>query len=157
LLTPSYLAAADASHGRALFAKSCATCHVLFDDGRKIGPDLTGSQRANLDYVLENLLDPSAVVAREYRVSIVQTTGGRVITGMVLEEAAQTITVQTPNERLIVPRSEIDEQVQSPLSMMPEGLLQTLSETDIRDLVAYLASPQQVPKPNGTAPTGEGK
>lgn len=157
LLTPSYLAAADASHGRALFAKNCATCHVLFDDGRKIGPDLTGSQRANLDYVLENLLDPSAVVAREFRVSIVQTTSGRVITGMVLEEAAQTITVQTPNERLIVPRSEIEEQVQSPLSMMPEGVLQNLSETDFRDLVAYLASPKQVPKPAGTAPDGEGK
>ena len=68
LLTPEYLKAADLSKGRLVFSKNCATCHRLYDDGGNIGPALTGSQRFNLDYVLENMLDPSAVVARDYQV-----------------------------------------------------------------------------------------
>ena len=58
MLTPDMLQAADFSAGRPVFAKNCATCHRLFDDGAKVGPDLTGSQRANLDYVLENIRGP---------------------------------------------------------------------------------------------------
>ena len=56
-------------------------CHTLFGEGGKVGPDLTGSNRANLDYALMNILDPSAVIAKEYRPTIVITTDGRVITG----------------------------------------------------------------------------
>ena len=58
---------ADRSHGRQIFQQTCATCHVLFGEGSKIGPDLTGSQRMNVDYLLENILDPSAIVPSEYR------------------------------------------------------------------------------------------
>ena len=57
---------ADLSLGRALFAKTCAKCHTLFGVGGKVGPDITGSNRANLDYLLENILDPSAVIPKEY-------------------------------------------------------------------------------------------
>ena len=149
LLQGDDLASADLAHGRALYAKTCAACHVLFDDGRKIGPELTGSQRTNLDYVLENLLDPSAAVARDYQVTIVQTVDGRTITGMVVEEGSQTLTMQTQNERLFVPLAEIEERARSPLSMMPEGLLRELTDRDVRDLVAYLRSPRQVPLPPG--------
>ena len=81
LLTPEYLKKADPSRGRLLFARTCASCHTLFDEGGKIGPELTGSQRNNLDYVLENVLDPSAVVAKEYQVTLLQTKDGRLIYG----------------------------------------------------------------------------
>ncbi|MFP6602983.1 MAG: PVC-type heme-binding CxxCH protein, partial [Pirellulaceae bacterium] len=72
---------ADLAAGRALFKKRCANCHRLFGDGENIGPDLTGSGRANLDYILQNTVTPSAVVAAGYRVSIVATKDGRVLTG----------------------------------------------------------------------------
>ena len=52
------LASADLSNGRGLFVKACATCHTLFGQGGKIGPDLTGAQRSNLEYLLENVVDP---------------------------------------------------------------------------------------------------
>jgi putative heme-binding domain-containing protein len=148
-LAPAFLKDADRSRGRLLYARNCAACHALFGEGGKIGPELTGSQRANLDYVLENLLDPSALVPREYQVTIVQTLDGRVVTGIVTEENPQVVTVQTQNELLRIPSAEIEERTRSPLSMMPEGVLATLKDDEVRDLIAYLASSTQVPLPEG--------
>jgi putative heme-binding domain-containing protein len=156
LLTPEALKNADRAHGRAVFVKTCAACHRLFDDGGKIGPELTGAQRGNLDYLLENLLDPSAVVPRDYQMTLIQTTEGRVITGIVKQENEATVTLQLPNESLILPKEEIEERQRSPLSMMPEGLLNDLPQQDVRDLVAYLASPEQVPLPASSAPPTPG-
>ncbi len=73
---------ADAWLGRAVFAKTCAQCHTLFGAGGKIGPELTGSNRANLEYLLSNVLDPSAVMAKEYQPSVIATADGRVLTGI---------------------------------------------------------------------------
>ena len=67
LLAPEELKRADRARGREVFAKACGTCHKLFGEGGSVGPELTGSQRTNLDYLLENLLDPSAAVARDYQ------------------------------------------------------------------------------------------
>jgi len=146
-LTPDSLKDADRSHGRLVYAKNCAACHRLFDDGGTAGPELTGSQRANLDYVLENMLDPSALVAGEYQVTILATKNGRTLTGIIKQETDKTVMVQTQNESIIVPKSEIEARERSPLSMMPEGLLDKLTKEEVRDLVAYLASPSQVPLP----------
>ena len=74
---------ADVNLGRAVFAKTCQQCHTLFGTGGKVGPDLTGSNRANLDYLLSNIVDPSAVLAKEYTPSIIQTEDGRIVTGIV--------------------------------------------------------------------------
>lgn len=134
-------------HGRAVFAKTCATCHQLFDAGRKLGPNLTGAQRNNLDYVLENVIDPNAVVSRDYRVTTLVTTEGRVVNGVVVAENNTVLTVQTANDRVTIPKAELEIRKQSRLSMMPEGLFEKLTDEQIRDLIAYLASPAQVPLP----------
>jgi putative membrane-bound dehydrogenase-like protein len=147
LLTPAYLQTADVAHGRAVFARTCAACHRLFDDGGAIGPDLTGSQRGNLDYVLENLLDPNAIVYDEYRVTVVETKDGRVVGGLVKQETDKALTLQTQNESVVLPKDEIASRTKSSISLMPEGLLANLKADDVRDLVAYLASPRQVPLP----------
>jgi putative membrane-bound dehydrogenase-like protein len=152
LLTPAYVKNADRSQGRLVYSRTCAACHGLFGEGGKVGPELTGSQRGNLDYVLENLLDPSAVVARDYQVTLLQTKDGRVITGIIKQETPQILTVQTQNEVLLVPQKEIEARAHSPVSMMPEGLLDKLKDEEVRDLIAYLASPSQVPLP---APVGK--
>ena len=147
ILTPDYLKNANKSQGRALYLKSCAACHRLFDDGGKIGPDITGSQRHNLDYILENILDPSAVVPSDYQVAIITTTGGRTLTGLIKQETERAVTVQTLNEVIILPRGEIDNIQRTKTSMMPDGLLDNLRVEEVRDLIAYLASPGQVPLP----------
>ncbi|OWK40573.1 PVC-type heme-binding CxxCH protein [Fimbriiglobus ruber] len=145
LLTADYLKSADVAHGRAVFTKNCATCHKMFGEGGDVGPELTGSQRANLDYVLENVLDPSAVVANEYKMTTFSLIDGRVLTGLVKKETPQVVTVRTLNDEVAVPTGDIEKRKQTPLSIMPDGLFDALKEDEIRDLVAYLASPRQVP------------
>lgn len=147
-LTPESLQKADRSSGRALFQKTCASCHRLFDSGGKIGPDITGSQRTNLDYLLQTLVDPSAAVAKEYQTEIIETSAGRVITGFVVDESQVAVTIQTVNEQVIIPLSEIEQRSVSSASMMPEGMLQTLKIAQVRDLIAYLMGNGQVPLPD---------
>jgi putative heme-binding domain-containing protein len=148
-LSAETLKLADMSRGRAIYARTCASCHKLFDEGGRVGPELTGSQRANLDYVLDNVLDPSAIVPREYRAHVLRLADGRVVQGVIVEETPQIVVVQTPNETVRVPTGDIDNRKESGLSMMPEGLLDRMSAEEVRDLVGYLASPQQVPQPSG--------
>jgi len=147
LLTSEYLKGADRPHGRQIFTRTCASCHRLFGEGGDVGPELTGGQRANLDYVLENVLDPSAVVPLDYQATVIGTKEGRVLTGIIKQEDDKVITLQTQNERIIVPKDEIETRVRSPQSMMPDGLLANLKNEEVRDLVAYLAGPTQVPLP----------
>jgi putative membrane-bound dehydrogenase-like protein len=146
-LNSDVLKKADRSNGHRVFKEVCASCHKLFDDGGDAGPELTGSQRANLDYVLENVLDPSAVVARDYQMSVIMLKNGRVLNGIVKREDERSVTLRTQNETLVVPKVEIDTRTLSPLSLMPDGLLDKLSRDEVRDLIAYLASPEQVPLP----------
>jgi putative membrane-bound dehydrogenase-like protein len=146
-LSADALKKADLPHGRAIFAKNCASCHKLFGEGSKVGPELTGSQRHNLDYVLDNVLDPSAIVPREYKANVFRLTDGRVVQGVILEELPQTVTVQTTNDTVRFATAEIESRRESSVSMMPEGLFDRLANDEVRDLVAYLASPQQVPLP----------
>ncbi len=144
-LTPAALRRADASHGRATFQKTCAACHTLFGEGGKIGPDLTGSDRANVDYVLQNIVDPSAVLGKDYRQTVVLTDDGRVVSGLIENETDSALTIRTINDTIIVPIDSIESRVLSDKSMMPDRLLEPLPGEAVRDLVAYLASPTQVP------------
>jgi len=131
--------------GRAVYAKTCAQCHKLFGTGGNVGPELTGSNRADLDYLLGNVLDPSALIAKDYRATTLATVDGRVVTGIVRQADDRAVTIQTEKETLVIPRDEIDEMAESPKSMMPDDLLRPLSEPQVRALVAYMASPAQVP------------
>lgn len=129
---------ADLATGKLLYTKHCASCHTLFGDGGKIGPDITGSQRHNIDYMLENIVDPSASVAKDYKMEVVQTVDGRVITGLVESQSEKTLTIQTAKERIVIPVQDIDARKTSSESMMPSGLLSPLTEQEIRDLFGYL-------------------
>ncbi len=135
----------DLATGRAIFAKTCQRCHVLYGLGETLGPDLTGSNRANLDYLLENIIDPSAVMAKEYRQSIFLTLDGQVITGIVRSETDQAVTIQTAEAMLVLPKDEIDERKDSDQSMMPENQLTQFNELEVRSLLAYLRSKSQAP------------
>ncbi|MFO1041844.1 MAG: PVC-type heme-binding CxxCH protein [Planctomycetaceae bacterium] len=143
-LTPARLKTADLSNGRRLYAKTCSACHTLFGEGGKIGPDITGSNRANLDYILENILDPSAIVGKDYRTTLVALTDGRVITGLIQKETDSAITVRTINDTVVIAKSDIEERKLSELSLMPEGQLNQLTPDEQRDLIAYLGHPTQV-------------
>jgi putative membrane-bound dehydrogenase-like protein len=137
--------APDRSLGRALYNKTCAKCHTLFGTGGKVGPDITGSNRASIDYLLENILDPSAVIPKEYAATIVTLVNGRIITGIVREDSGKTLTVVTAEETITVPKKDVEKRDPSNVSMMPDDLLKDLSDHDVQSLIAYLQSPVQVP------------
>lgn len=144
LLNDKFLAEADVAAGRVIFDRTCKQCHLLYGEGAKIGPDLTGSNRSNLEYVLTNVIDPSAIIPREYKMNVIITTDGRVLTGMIVEKSGDRITLQTVNERIVLVADDIEEQQESPVSMMPEGQIDQLTPQQVRDLVAYLGTKQQV-------------
>ena len=137
----------EASRGRAVFARICQQCHTLFDVGGKVGPDLTGSNRSDLDYILQNMVDPNAVIPNDYRASTLETKDDRVITGIVKAQDDHSVTILTANESITVPGKEIKSLKQNELSMMPEGLIDALNEQEVRDLIYYLSRPGQVPLP----------
>ncbi|HEX8203417.1 MAG TPA: c-type cytochrome, partial [Isosphaeraceae bacterium] len=159
LLTPERRKAADPSRGRLVFNRTCAQCHRLYDSGGDVGPDLTGSDRANPAYILENVLDPSAAVGRDFRLTTVATADGRLIAGIVREQSDAALVLRTANETIVLPREDVEEMAASSASMMPEGLLATLSPEEVRDLIAYLGSAAQVPLPSseGQRPEGQGE
>jgi putative heme-binding domain-containing protein len=148
IVPPDALKKADRKQGRMLFTRTCASCHTLFGEGAKIGPDLTGSQRTNPEYLLTKLIDPSAVVARDYQMTIITTTSGRTLGGLVKEENDKTLTLQTQNEVLRLDKNDIEERQRSSQSMMPDGLLAMLGPSEVRDLIAYVSGVGQVPLPS---------
>jgi putative membrane-bound dehydrogenase-like protein len=152
LLTTERLASASRTAGRTVFVRHCGTCHRLFGAGGEIGPDLTGGDRRNLDYLLSNIVDPSAVVTKDFQLTRLVLADGRVLGGMIVGENEATITVQTPQERQTIPRADIESREASMLSLMPDGLLQPLGEQEILDLVAYLRGDSQVEGPADPRP-----
>ncbi len=127
--------------GQTLFAKHCATCHRLFDKGSAIGPDLTHANRKDRDYLLASIVNPSAVIRKEYINYIVHTTDGQVFAGLLSEETAQRLTLLgAKNERTAISRAKVESIVESPVSLMPENLLKELKPAELRDLFSYLQS-----------------
>ena len=150
-LNPDALASADMRQGRLVFNTACAACHTLYGEGGKIGPDLTGGGRGNLDYLLENIVDPSAVVTADFRMSVVDLKDGRTFNALIAAKTDRTLTLKTMTETLTLERSEIERVHESQLSIMPEGLLESLSPDQTRDLIAYLMHKAQVPLPTTRA------
>jgi putative heme-binding domain-containing protein len=137
-LTPETIAKADREAGAALFKKSCAACHKLYGEGKAIAPDLTGATRSNLEYMLMNIIDPSSVVPKQFTTSVIALQDGRVITGVVISETEQTLVIQTDKEQLSVARSDIEETKNTGKSLMPDGMLDTLTPEQVRDLFGFM-------------------
>ncbi|YCM44630.1 PVC-type heme-binding CxxCH protein [Verrucomicrobiaceae bacterium 227] len=145
-LTPESLAQADKRNGQVLFTQICASCHILYGEGGSIGPDLTGSGRADLDYLLHNIADPSALVAADYQLSTLTMTDGRVLSGMIRSRNDSIIVLQTLAETLNLQISDVAKSETSPVSIMPAGLLGAFDKSQTRDLIAYLMSKDPLPK-----------
>lgn len=137
----------DAARGKQLFTSACATCHKLHGEGQTIGPDLTGYERDNLDFLLLSIIDPNAGIREEYTNFELQTRDDLLLTGYVVERSGQSVTIEDAQQgRVTVPQGRIKSLQASALSRMPEGLLDAMSEDQVRDLFAYLRSSNEVAK-----------
>lgn len=145
----------NAKAGKKLFREHCGTCHKLFGDGESIGPDLTSANRQDRDFLLVSLVDPSAQIRKEFMNYACQTTDGRVLTGLIVDESIAGVTlVDARNQRTTIARDDIAELEPADASLMPEGIVEKLTPGQLRDLFAYVQSAaapvEQVP----AAPSG---
>ena len=141
------MAQADASQGRAVYQRICAACHVMYGEGGRIGPELTGSNRADPDYILLNILDPSYDVPEGYRLVTVTDKDGRVYAGNIKEEDDARLVLNMVGQTSVIAKSDIRARTVSDISLMPEGLLLTLKDSEFLDLIQYLRTEQQVELP----------
>ena len=138
LLTPTALAKGNHKNGQKIYQKTCMACHKLHGKGGEIGPDITGANRASLDYLLDNIIDPSGIIQDDYKMTVITTRDGRTYIGNIISQNKRQLTLRIVGQNITLNLSDIQSREVSPTSMMPEGLLQALSDKETIDLFHYL-------------------
>ncbi|MEO1525842.1 MAG: PVC-type heme-binding CxxCH protein [Planctomycetota bacterium] len=128
----------DADAGRVHFNKICGTCHKLFGEGQTIGPPLDGYERGNLKFWLNAIIEPSLEIREGYQTYAALTTDGQVITGVVTDQNPNSVTLKTADRKVVIPRVNLDDFRAVKTSLMPEGLIDPLTDDQLKDLFAYL-------------------
>lgn len=149
LLKEDALRQANPGNGRLLFNRTCAACHKMYGYGGEIGPDITGANRSNLEYLLSNIITPSAIIQDAYKMHIILMADGRVFSGIPAEENERQLKLRVADrpDPITIVVSEIESREVAAVSMMPEGILANLKDQEVLDLFAYLQSLQQVSLP----------
>ncbi|HET6246650.1 MAG TPA: PVC-type heme-binding CxxCH protein [Tepidisphaeraceae bacterium] len=137
----------DSAGGKALFDQTCAACHTLRGRGGNIGPNLTAYDRTDLNFLVPNIVDPSASIRPEYATYTLRTTDRRVLSGPLVESTPQAVTIEDGTTKVTVPRSQIASLDQSAISRMPEKLLDLMTDAQVRDLFAYIALQEEPATP----------
>ncbi len=136
----------DRYAGEKLFQKNCGKCHILFGDGGKIGPDLTAFKRDDVSRMLVNIVNPSAEIREGFETFLVVTEDGRTVNGFLADQDNNVIVIRSADgQSITIERENIDEMLPQKKSLMPEGILDKLSEKEVRDLFSYLRSSQPLP------------
>jgi putative heme-binding domain-containing protein len=134
---------ADPYIGKKLFTARCASCHLLHAKGGNVGPDLTPLKRDDVPHLLLHIINPNAEIREGYESSVINTENGRTLTGIVIEKDARVVVLRTSDgQRVVLSKDDIESMSVTGISLMPEGLLQGLSDQEVRDLFAYLRSGQ---------------
>src|SRR5690606_3089781 len=129
----------DAKKGHLLFARHCGICHQLFGEGGVTAPDLTGYERSNLGPFLMNVVDPNADIREGYTLQRVVTTDGRILEGRIVAQQGDVTTLQPLSGGPVsLSAKQIRQMTALPISIMPERILDPLSEQEIKDLFAYI-------------------
>jgi putative heme-binding domain-containing protein len=153
LLSADKLKGADLVNGKLVYTSTCGTCHRLLGEGANVGPDLTGSNRGSIDYLLENVLDPNAIIGKAYQLNLFSMKDGRVLSGIVKEETNDAYRVVMPGGvEFTLTKAEVAKREVSKFSTMPEGQFEALPPEMVINLVAYLQS--NVSKPATPAASG---
>jgi putative heme-binding domain-containing protein len=145
LLTDDNISSADPGKGRYIFEGLCGACHVMYGEGGILGPELTGADRSNIDYLLNNVMDPSGIIQDDYKMVMITTRDGRTYAGNIANENDRSITLRVVGQdAVVISKSSIQSMDNSELSMMPEAMLDDMSPSQVLNLFAYLMSKKQV-------------
>jgi putative membrane-bound dehydrogenase-like protein len=130
----------DLKAGRAVFDRLCASCHAMNGSPAGLGPDLSGTWRNGLDYFLENIVDPNAVVGADFQLHVITRHDGAVVAGLIDRQTDTALVVRTVTETVSVPKSAIKSHEVTPQSLMPAGLLEALPEREAIELLNFLTT-----------------
>jgi putative heme-binding domain-containing protein len=133
----------NAKSGEQTFQQLCAVCHAMGGVGGKLGPDLAGSWRNGLDYFLENIIDPNAVVGDNFQLHVLTKKDGSVVSGVIEQETDTAITARTVTESVVISKTDLKERQKTPVSLMPPGLLEALPERKALELLKFLLQPRR--------------
>ncbi len=140
LFSEAPLWAYEAGRGKEVFTKVCSTCHNFGGGDPKIGPDLGGAWRNGIDYFLENIADPNAVIGEDFQLNIITKNDGSVVAGAIAKDSDTTLTVKTLTESVNIPKADIKTREKLAQSFMPPGLLEALSEREALELLKFVTS-----------------
>jgi putative heme-binding domain-containing protein len=159
----------DPLMGREIFAQQCGKCHRLFGEGGDVGPDLTGYERTNLDFLALAMADPSAAIREEYQTYQALTVDGQLLSGLLLERNDQQVVLRTAEgETQRLARDDLERLQASAVSLMPENLLKPLSDAELKSLLRYISQKRPIRPatgsedgaaaelPGGEVPSGSG-
>lgn len=137
----------DMAQGKALAQATCLVCHKFHGEGQEVGPDLTGSGRANLDALLTNIIDPNQIIGNGYENVLVTTKNGQTYAGRVTENSEARVSLLGIGGRLdTVAKTEVATMEVTKNSLMPEGLY-NLPDDQFRHLVWYILNPPEDKRP----------
>ena len=137
----------DPFNGQKMFSASCAACHKLFGQGGQVGPDLTTYKRDDLDTMLLSIINPNVEIREGYENYVVSTKDDRTLTGFLVERDNRVVVLRgLDGQNTVLDQKQIQEMNPAGMSLMPEGLLDTFDEKQVRDLFAYLRSTQPLVK-----------
>ena len=135
----------SAEAGRALYEKQCAGCHRFGALGKDVGPDLTTiTSRFKKKDILESILWPSKIISDQYQAEMLELTDGAIVTGMLVRENANALLIRTgeqPDKPVVVQKAQVANRAPSTVSLMPEGLIDSLSRDEIANLLAFVMAP----------------
>jgi len=145
MLTTQALASADLKTGKTVFNKSCGSCHKMYGEGGVMGPDLTGSNRTDPEYILMNVLEPSAEIQDDYKMVVINTRDGRTYSGNIISENQRQLTLRiVGQDQVVINKSGILSREATDVSMMPSGLFENLTQAEIVNLMGYLKTNKRV-------------
>ena len=139
MITEKTVETGNSINGEKIFQNTCGSCHKMYGKGGNIGPDLTGSNRGSIDYLLFNVLNPSGEIQEDYKLVVVTTRDGRTYSGNVVSENTRQLTMRVVGQdAVLINKSDIQSREVMPSSLMPIGLFDNLKESEVLDLVKYL-------------------
>lgn len=129
----------DATRGREVFQKNCASCHRVADIGTSVGPDISDTLTKSREQLLTDILDPSRAIDNNYVTYVVRTRSGQVFSGFIAQQTSTSLTLRRgENQEDTVLREDIEEIRSSELSVMPGNLEQGITVEEMADLLEFL-------------------
>ncbi len=133
----------DLANGKLMFTVTCMVCHEFHGGGQKVGPDLIGSGRSNLDALLANVIDPNQIIGNGYENFTVSTKDGRTLAGRVVEDTPGHVKLMGAGGAVqVVARDQIAALTNTKQSLMPMGF-GNLPDAAFRDLIWYVLAPPE--------------